>query len=245
MVHIVEWEKLRRGELGALAEAGAWVLLPVGSMEQHGEHLPVDTDTMTAWHVARSAAAMLEHPPTVVTPPVWAGLSPHHTAFPGAISLRLETLASLITDICASIASQGFGGIVLLNGHGGNRSLLEALALELRHRLSLPILAVSYWDLIPEVLEEVREGKGVSIGHSGELETSIQLYLQPQRVAEERPLVRGITDDPALGQTAKGQRLMEAAGEALADYVQRAAGWVSEHSLQDLAVGGYELWTRR
>ncbi len=244
MADVVEWGKLRRGELGALAEAGAWVLVPVGSMEQHGEHLPVDTDTTSAWHVACSAARMVEHPPVVVTPPVWAGLSPQHSSFPGAISLRLETLTSLIADICANIGSQGFGGIVLLNGHGGNRSLLEALALELRHRLGLPILAVTYWDLIPDALEEVREGEGVSIGHSGELETSIQLYLQPERVADERRLVPGITDDPSLGEAAKGQRLMEAAAEALADYVRRAVPWLAEHTLEELAMRGYELWTR-
>lgn len=244
MVGIVEWEKLRRGELAALAREGAWVLVPVGSMEQHGEHLPVDTDTMSAWHVARNAARALEHPPTVVTPPVWAGLSPHHMKFPGAISLRLETLTSLISDICSSIASQGFGGIVLLNGHGGNRSLLDALALELRHRLGLPILAVTYWDLIPEVLEEVREGEGTSIGHSGELETSIQLYLQPQRVADHRPMAPGITDDPVLAGAAKGQRLMEAAAEALADYMGRTVAWCSEHTLEELAIEGYELRTR-
>lgn len=245
MAKVVEWEKLRRGELATLAQAGAWVLVPVGSMEQHGEHLPVDTDTMSAWHVARSAVRMLEHPPAVVTPPVWAGLSPQHTAFPGAISLRLETLTSLIGDICANIASQGFAGIVLLNGHGGNQSLLEALALELRHRLKVPILAATYWDLIPEVLEEVREGEGIGIGHSGELETSVQLYLQPERVADHRPLVVGITDDPTLAEAAKGQRLMEAATEALADYVRRAAAWLSEHTLEELAIGGYELRTRR
>ena len=245
MADVVEWGKLRRGELAALARDGAWVLVPVGSMEQHGEHLPVDTDTVSAWHVARSAASMLEHPPVVVTPPLWAGLSPHHTAFPGAISLHLETLTSLIADICANITSQGFGGIVLLNGHGGNRSLLEALALELRHRLGVPILAATYWDLIPGVLEEIREGEGFSIGHSGELETSIQLYLQPGRVADHRPLAPGITDDPALAEAAKGQRLMEAAAEALADYVRRAAAWLSEHTLEELAIGGYELRTRR
>ena len=245
MVHAIEWGKLRRGELGALAKAGAWVVVPVGSMEQHGEHLPVDTDTMSAWHVARGAARKLEHPPTVVTPPVWAALSPHHTMFPGTITLRLETITSLVADICDSIASQGFAGIVLLNGHGGNRSLVEALALELRHRLSIPILPVTYWDLVPQVLEEVREGEGVSIGHSGELETSIQLYLQPQRVADDQPLAPGVTDDPTLGEAAKGQRLMGAAAEALSDYIQRAAVWLSEHSLQDMAVGGYELRIRR
>ena len=244
MTHAVEWEKLRRGELASLAEKGAWVLVPVGSMEQHGEHLPVDTDTMTAWHVARSAACKLEHPPVVVTPPVWAGLSPHRTGFPGAISLRLETVSSLITDICTSIHSQGFDGIVLVNGHGGNQSLLEALALELRQRLNLPILAVTYWDLIPGVLEEVREGEGFGIGHSGELETSIQLYLQPERVAGERPLVAGITDDPALGEEGKGQRLMDAAAEALADYVPRAAAWFSEHRLEEFAFRGKELRMR-
>lgn len=245
MDRVVEWGKLRRGELAALAEAGAWVLLPIGSMEQHGEHLPVDTDTMSAWHVAYGAACALEHPPTVVTPPVWVGLSPHHMGFPGSITLRLETLCAVLADICASIASQGFEGIVLLNGHGGNQALLEALALELRHELDLPILHVTYWDLIWELLGEVREGAGTSIGHSGELETSIQLYLQPQRVAGDRPLARGVTDDPALGQAAKGQQLMEAAVEALADYVQRAAAWLSEHSLEEVGIGGYALRTRR
>ena len=204
MDRIVEWGKLRRGELATLAEAGAWVLLPIGSMEQHGEHLQVDTDTMSAWHVALGAACAMEHPRAVVTPPVWVGLSPHHMGFPGSITLRLETLSSVIADICASIASQGFEGIVLLNGHGGNQALLEALALELRHKLGLP-----------------------------------------QRVADDRPLARGVTDDPMLGQAAKGQRLMEAAVEALADYVQRAATWTSEHSLEKIAIGGYELRTRR
>jgi creatinine amidohydrolase len=245
MVPVVEWGKLRRGELAALAEAGAWVLLPIGSMEQHGEHLPVDTDTMSAWHVAYGAACAMEHPLAVVTPPVWVGLSPHHMGFPGSITLRLETLSSVIADICASIASQGFEGIVLLNGHGGNQALLQALALELRHKLDLPILHVTYWDLIWELLGEVRKGAGTSIGHSGELETSIQLYLQPQRVADDRPLARGVTDDPMLGQAAKGQRLMEAAAEALAGYVQRAAAWTSENSLEDIALGGYALRTRR
>jgi creatinine amidohydrolase len=245
MADVVEWGKLRRGELAALAEAGAWVLVPVGSMEQHGEHLPVDTDTMSAWHVARSAAGAPTRPPAIVTPPIWSGLSPHHMAFPGTISLRLETLLALIADISASIVSQGFEGIVFVNGHGGNRSLLEAIALQLRHQLGIPILPVSYWDLIPEVLEEVREGKGTSIGHSGELETSIQLYLQHQRVADHRPLAPGVTDDPALGQGTKGQRLMEAAAEALADYVHRAAAWFSEHTLEEFAIGGYELRTRR
>lgn len=245
MTDTVEWGKLRRGELGALAEKGAWVFVPVGSTEQHGEHLPVDTDTVSAWHVARRAACMLQNPPVVVTPPVWAGISPHHTVFPGAISLRLETVTSLMTDICGGIASQGFGGIVLVNGHGGNESLLEALALELRHRLSVPILAASYWRLIPGILEEVREGEGAGMCHAGELETSIQLYLQPERVADERPLAPGVTGDPALAEAAKGQRLMEAAARALADSVQRAVAWLSEHTLEELALTGYELGAPR
>jgi creatinine amidohydrolase/Fe(II)-dependent formamide hydrolase-like protein len=165
--------------------------------------------------------------------------------FPGSITLQLETLSAVIADICTSIASQGFGGIVLLNGHGGNQALLEALALELRHRLSLPILPVTYWDLIWDSLGEVREGMGTSIGHSGELETSIQLHLQPHRVAADRPLSRGVTDDPTLGQAVKGQRLMKAAVEALADYLRRAAAWTSQHTLEEIAIGGYELRTRR
>lgn len=241
MARTVEWGKLRRGELAALAQAGAWALVPVGSMEQHGEHLPVDTDTMSAWHVACQAAAMLEWPPVVVMPPLWAALSPHHKLFPGTISLRLETVTALISDICTEIARHGLQGIVFLNGHGGNHSLLQALALELRHRLSLPILSITYWDLIPQVLEEVREGKGTGIGHSGELETSIQLYLQPAHVAESRPLAPGVTDDPELGEEIKGQRLVSAAAEALADSLRRTAVWCAQHTLEEITLKGYEL----
>jgi creatinine amidohydrolase len=186
-------------------------------MEQHGLHLPVNTDIATAWHIAVSAAQMLEDVPIVVAPPVWSGLSPHHMKYGGTISLRLETFAGLIGDICSSIVAHGFGAIVLLNGHGGNQGLLEGLALDLRHRLKMPVLAITYWDLIPDEMEAVREGRGKGIGHSGEMETSIQLFLQRDLVAADQlELVPGVTDDPAWGRPEKGERLMKAAAERLA-----------------------------
>ncbi len=221
----VEWHRMRREELVQAARERAMVILPVGSMEQHGLHLPVNTDTATAWHIAVSAAQMLEDMPIVVAPPVWSGLSPHHMKYGGTISLRLETFTNLISDICSSIVAHGFGSIVLLNGHGGNRGLLEALAVDLRYRLEVPVLAITYWDLISEELEAVREGRGKGIGHSGEMETSIQLFLQKDLVAvDQLELVPGVTDDPALGRPEKGERLMKVASERLAKRLRALVG---------------------
>ena len=220
----VEWDRMCRGELARAAEKGSIVVLPVGAMEQHGPHLPVNTDVVTVWHVAVTAARLLEDVPIVVAPPVWSGLSPYHMTYAGTISLRLETLAKLVEDICTSIAAHGFRAIVLLNGHGGNRGLLKGMALELRDRLEIPVLAVTYWDLMMETIEAVREGQGRSIGHAGEMETSIQLFLQEELVvADQMKLAPGVTDDPGLGRREKGGRLMEAAGESLAAWLRVVA----------------------
>lgn len=210
------WTERTRAEFGDYARRGGVVVVPVASIEQHGEHLPVDTDCHTAEYVARTAARQVEEP-VLVTPIVAYAISPHHMAFPGTITLRLETLGRVLTDICECIVAHGFERILFLNGHGGNREALGAIALELRHRLDRQIRAITWFDLVRPTMDALREGPGDDIGHSGELETSAMLYLDPEAVRAERyALVEGITDDPAPASAEKGARLMEDAAAAVA-----------------------------
>ena len=122
----VEWSRLRAEELRRLAAEDAIVIVPVASQEQHGPHLPVQIDTLLCTEVARRAARRVaEHRPIVVLPPVWTGLSEHHMAFGGTITLDFPAFLALLRGICLSLKRHGFRRILLLNGHGGNIAALK------------------------------------------------------------------------------------------------------------------------
>lgn len=215
------WSERTRDEFAAWAKRGAVVIVPIGSIEQHGLHLPIDTDCRTVEHVARLGARLAEDVPVLVTPTVPFGVSPHHMVYGGTISLRVETLLHVLEDVCGAIVAHGFGRILILSGHGGNAGTVGAAALELSHRLRCVITALAWWDLIPQVIEETREGPAAGIAHAGEMETSTILHLAPEAVRREKlELVPGISDDPTLGTAAKGQRVLDAAAEALAKLVR-------------------------
>ncbi len=177
----VLWQKQRRGQIAAAASAGGLVLLPTGAVEQHGPHLPLDTDSWTAFTICVLAAEQIDRFPVLVLPPIWWGLSPYWMTFPGTLTLRPETLINVICDIARSVGQHGFRKLVIVNGHGGNSGLIEAAAIKASNE-SIRVAALSYWNLIPDVLREVCPDDVGNIGHAGEAETSIQLYLQPNRV---------------------------------------------------------------
>jgi creatinine amidohydrolase len=245
----VLWQKCRRDDIRAAASAGAVALLPLGAVEQHGPHLPLDTDSVTAFEISVRAAGLVDHPPVLVLPPVWWGLSPYWMGFPGTLSLRPETLIELLADLCASVGHHGLRRLAIVNGHGGNAGLVQAAAIKAT-RDGLRVAALSYWDLIPGRLRELSERDGGSIGHAGELETSLQLHLQPERVDLARvredqcldvtapgvePAGVYLPPDPAAesphgvygmaraGSAEKGARILEAAAQALAGFVRQLA----------------------
>ncbi|MCC6313106.1 MAG: creatininase family protein [Thermomicrobiales bacterium] len=189
----VRWGKLRRDEIGAAAAAGATLLLPTGAVEQHGPHLPLDTDIVDANAVAERAARLLTDPPALVLPPIWWGLSPYWLSFPGTLTLRPETMLALVSDIGASAAHHGFQRVAIVNGHGGNAGLVGVAATQLAEH-GLRAVALSYWDLLGEDLGRIAPGDAGHIGHAGQTETSIQLYLQPERVREPLPGPEGCAD---------------------------------------------------
>jgi len=247
----VLWQKLRRGEIRAAADAGGLVLLPLGAVEQHGPHLPLDTDSVTAFTVCARAAERVREFPVLVLPPIWWGLSPYWMQFPGTLTLAPETLVALIADLAGSVAAHGFRRLVVVNGHGGNDGLIQAAAIKASVG-PLQVAALSYWSLIRDVLEGISERDGGDIGHAGELETSIQLHLQPQSVSlaevapsdcldlreyASRPTAlppgayvppnpatespHGVYGFAPAGTADKGRRIVAAAAERLADFARR------------------------
>src|SRR5438270_11732593 len=99
------WAELRRDAVAAARDAGAVVVIPVGAIEQHGPHLPLNTDISDAWAVATRLSASCDDPPVPVAPPGPWGVSHYHHVFPGTLSLTVELLLELLLDLCRSVGS--------------------------------------------------------------------------------------------------------------------------------------------
>ena len=155
----LEWARLKAGELRALAERDAIVVLPVAAMEQHGPHLPVMVDSLLCAEVAlRTARSVAAREPVVVAPTVWSGLSEHHMPFGGTFTLDFATFSALLRCLCRSLVTHGFRRIFLLNGHGGNRWALRVVVDELSRELGAALATATYWEpaagAIARILEQ-------------------------------------------------------------------------------------------
>lgn len=179
------WEHLTTTQFDAFDRAGTVVILPVAAIEQHGPHLPVSTDALInrgivaeALRIGSDAVTML------VLPPLDIGHSLEHGSFAGTLSLDAETLLNVWDKIGADISKCGFEHLVILNSHGGQRSLVDLAAVRLRAALGLNVARANYFSFgMPEGLfdaEELRLGI-----HGGEVETSLVMHLAPELVRRE------------------------------------------------------------
>jgi creatinine amidohydrolase len=175
------WEHLTWPEVNEAAEAGKVVLLPVGSTEQHGHHLPLDTDNLLARAVCIEAA---ERAPRelLVMPCVPFGYNEHALDFPGTIHVAYDTFISYCLDVVKSVAHAGFDRIVIVNGHGSNEPLCEFVGRRGTIETSALVASTTWWLLAREEFEEVRDSPTGGAAHACEMETSAYLYLAPTRV---------------------------------------------------------------
>ena len=164
------------------------VVLPLGSLEQHGHHLPLLTDSMIGTEVARRAEAELGDE-ALFLPMLWIGASHHHRTFPGTISIGNELYVQVLQDMLESLIASGFRRIFLLTAHGGNL-LPGGMAIyetQMRHR-DMPELWLaisSWWRLAGDAVSALVTSDQESVIHACELETSMIMHLHPTLVRSE------------------------------------------------------------
>lgn len=170
-------------EVADYLETSDTAILPVGATEQHGRHLPLGVDAMTAIAVSEDAASRTG---TVLAPPVWLGWSPHHMGFAGTVSLRPETLTNLIEDIGNSLLHHGFRRIVIVNGHRlANLPPLSIAATRLRAETGAAVVVADLAHLAQPEYAEWQATDGTIIGHADGYETAHMLHLHPHLVATD------------------------------------------------------------
>ena len=223
------------------AKRGATVaMLPVGSFEQHGDHLPLATDTIVACVIANQLAATYN---LLLLPPVTMSCSHEHEGFEGTVSISSRTLIAIIDDIQSSLARSGIKYLVLVNGHGGNYVLAnitqEANVAERRVAL---FPGREDFRIARERAEmETTTSEDM---HGGEWETSILLHAHPQLVrstysqndhhAPQRPhllitgirayAMRGIVGRPSVASAAKGQAALDSLTSSFSDVLKVLTG---------------------
>jgi creatinine amidohydrolase len=183
----VRWEELSAPAIDALDRDRTIVVLPLGSVEQHGRHMPLGTDTKLAYSVTLAAAERLAGRVAVLPPP-WYGFSAHHMRFAGTVTLQPATIIAMVEDIAASVVAHGFRRLLVVNGHGGNGGIIDVLASTLGHRFygTARVAAFTYFQLAQAAIAELRESAPGGMGHACEFETSMMLHLRPDLVELDR-----------------------------------------------------------
>ncbi len=226
-------------------------LLPVGSTEQHGPHLPLGTDWMTAQEIARRAG---KKGGWLVLPTIPVGVSEHHRQFWGTLWVPPEVLRDYVMSVARALAFHGLRRLVFVNGHGGNTAALEDAARRLRGEGIYAFVYV-WWRACTEVIAQVIESSG---SHAAEMETAVVLAIAPELVRTENYqeamahgapewgkkvegvdvgfdtldfCASGATGDPSRATVEKGERILQAA----ADRVDAFCRWLAAQPEEALA----------
>lgn len=235
---MADWQDLTMPEFEAARDQLKTVILPVGSVEEHGPHLPLGTDTFHAIEVAHRVAELR---PVLVAPPVFYGICRSTREHPGTVSLSGDTLRALLKDLGREFYRHGLRRLVLISGHAGGThmcALVEAGEALLEEFADVRVAVVNVLDLLREVLAarpDLIKTKGDS--HAGEVETAIMLAAQPRLVKGKAPaewpgfpkyeLVRdkrrywpgGVWGDPAPATAAQGEEILAAETLRLAQLI--------------------------
>ena len=196
----VLWQELLRHEFDMALEQDPVVIVPIGSIEQHGPHCPMDVDISAPFHMAVEVANRVKDFPVIVAPPIWSGFTHYNMGFPGTISLRLETFQALVADVCRSIHANGFERIITVNGHGGNAAPCRAVSWQLAEE-DIFTLSFTWWDAVEAELHQW-SATDEGVGHGGEWETAVQLHLRDHMVDMDRAMADDSLTAPFVGDLA-------------------------------------------
>jgi creatinine amidohydrolase len=213
-------------------------ILPIGSIEQHGAHMPVAADAIIAEYIARRVSQLVD---AFVLPTVFYGVSHEHKPLFN-VSIRNETLAAMISDICVSLAENGFSKIILLNAHYGNDAVLSYITQAIYDKVPKDTLicSLSYWTVLDD-----------EMGHADANETSLMLAIRPElvsmknakagnvkvgKIKSEKKLIlsrltvipssfpriasNGVWGDPRKASIRKGKIMLDQVSRKLADVIK-------------------------
>jgi creatinine amidohydrolase len=231
-------EELSAPQLTDLLKKTETILIPLGSIEQHGPHLPIGTDLMIATEIARRISERMGCP---VGPGISYGNSVLMKNMKGTFTLKPGTLAASIADICRACASQGFKTVVFVNGHAGNIGPLDQVGLEVTEETGIQVIRIDWWIIASREIAQILE---TELYHACEGETSLMLAIdqklvnmekavkddsmsdlknkftenRPEEMPEiyspfERISKTGIVGDPEKASAAKGTRILDAVTE--------------------------------
>jgi creatinine amidohydrolase len=242
------FDALTRDELVAAAPDYT-VVVPLGSTEQHGHHLPVRTDAAIVTAVAERAVAEASRScPILLAPTLPFGFAHHHLEFGGTVSIGGAAYVEVLCEIGRSLSRSGFRRLVFLNGHGGNQAAMALVADRLAYELAVPlsVATTSYWSVAGTALADIGVPGELVPGHAGHFETAMMLALDPELVRlesrpapepESQPLGRpdlpmatvrrpglwagsdGRTDDARLGSAEIGRSALAITVDAVAQFL--------------------------
>jgi creatinine amidohydrolase len=168
-------------QVDALPRESTLLVLPTAAIEQHGHHLPLATDTLINNLLLGKALALVPAELHIYAlPPVCYGKSNEHIGFPGTLSVSAQTFLAVVRDLGASIAAGGFRKVVLYNTHGGNTSLVDVLARDLRAEFGLRTF--SLFGSAGAAFDGLSEQERAYGFHAGEVETAYLLHAAPELV---------------------------------------------------------------
>ena len=168
-------------QVDALPRASTLLILPTAAIEQHGHHLPLATDTLiNNLLLGKALERIAPELPIYALPPICYGKSNEHIGFPGTLSLSAQTFLSVVRDLGASLAVAGFKKLVLYNTHGGNTSLVDVLARDLRAEFGLSTF--SLFGSGGATFDGLSDQERTYGFHAGEIETAFLLYATPDLV---------------------------------------------------------------
>jgi creatinine amidohydrolase len=227
------------------------VIIPVAALEQHGQHLPLFTDSMLLGEIIKRTADAIKDR-ALFAPLFWLGNSDHHLDFSGTLSASPRTYLDLLGDLIENFIYHGFKRIVIINGHGGNevpgRQAIFEKRQKFRNRSDLLLLFGTYWHLGSRAQELDPSLQQSQMGHACEWETSMILRIAPQLVSEyrnlrteefgdafepahrawvtqDRSILLGHIGSPQLASAEKGERLFQIFTNDVISMVERVIKW--------------------
>jgi len=246
-------------DLGPQFEGSSLALVPVGSTEQHGPHLPLATDHLIAQAFAREATDRTGH---VCTPTITVGVSPHHRQFHGTMWVDADAFREYVESFTRNLAYHGIDRVVYVNAHGGNVKHLREVGRCLRDEETMYAIEWMWNESIPDLVDDLFEYNGP---HGGPKETALVQHLRPKLVHDDRlseardgglleateakrrtygartaydtieSSDNGVFGDQTDATAEKGERLFEAATEQLV----ALCDWLDARQFRDLLPKGH------